>query len=137
MHVSGVLCLITVSDSVNKAFVLLVNSIISAKHKLKDGIDVKSFTCSSIGAPESSHFHDSVFISYMQGGHICYLDLSCDLPPANLFRKNLSGIPSVSNSFDRDQARHFIEPDLGPHHLQRLLKHSKLHYMILCLRLSM
>ena len=31
-----------------------------------------------------------------------------------LFKKNLSGIPSVSNSLDPDQARHFVEPDLGP-----------------------
>ena len=33
---------------------------------------------------------------------------------------NLSGIPLVSNSLDQDQARHFVEPDLGPNCLQRL-----------------
>ena len=31
-----------------------------------------------------------------------------------LFRKILSEIPSVSNSLDPDQARHFVGPDLGP-----------------------
>ena len=29
-------------------------------------------------------------------------------------------IPSVSNSLDPDQARHFVGPDLGPKCLQRL-----------------
>ena len=29
-------------------------------------------------------------------------------------------IPSVSNSLDPDQARHFVGPDLGPNCLQRL-----------------
>ena len=37
-----------------------------------------------------------------------------------IFFKILSGIPSVSNSFDPDQARHFVKSDLGPNCLQRL-----------------
>ena len=35
-------------------------------------------------------------------------------------KKILSGIPSVSNSLDPDQAQHFVGPDLGPNCLQRL-----------------
>ena len=31
-----------------------------------------------------------------------------------LLQKNLSGIPSVSNSLDPDQAQRFVGPDLGP-----------------------
>ena len=34
--------------------------------------------------------------------------------------KFLSGIPSVSNSLDLDQARHFVGPNLGPNCLQKL-----------------
>ena len=37
-----------------------------------------------------------------------------------LFRKILSGIPSVSNSLDPDQARHFVGPDMDPNCLQGL-----------------
>ena len=37
-----------------------------------------------------------------------------------LFPKNLSGLPSASNSLDPDQAQHFVWPDLGPNCLQRL-----------------
>ena len=37
-----------------------------------------------------------------------------------LFQKSLSGIPSVSNCFDPDQARHSGGPDLGTNCLQRL-----------------
>ena len=33
----------------------------------------------------------------------------------------------VSNSWDPDQARHFVGPDLGPNCLQRLLADSKSH----------
>ena len=38
-----------------------------------------------------------------------------------LFRKTLSGIPSVSNSLDPDQAPHFVGPDLGPNCFQQTL----------------
>ena len=38
----------------------------------------------------------------------------------NFFKKFLSGIPSVSNSLDSDQAQGFVEPDLGLTCLQRL-----------------
>ena len=38
----------------------------------------------------------------------------------HLFRKKISGIPSVSNSLDPDPARHYVGPDLGPNCLQRL-----------------
>ena len=38
----------------------------------------------------------------------------------NDFEKILSGIPSVSNSLDPGQARHYVGPDLGPNCLQRL-----------------
>ena len=41
------------------------------------------------------------------------------------FRKIISGIPSVSNSLDPDQARHFFGPDLGPNCLQRLSADDK------------
>ena len=39
-----------------------------------------------------------------------------------LFRKKkmISGIPSVSNRLDPDQARHNVVPDLGPNCLQKL-----------------
>ena len=37
----------------------------------------------------------------------------------NIFKKK-SQIPSVSNSLDPDQARHFVRPDLGPNCLQTL-----------------
>ena len=46
--------------------------------------------------------------------------LSSDFFQNQLFQKLLSRIPSVSNSLDRDQARHFVGPDLGPNCLQRL-----------------
>ena len=36
------------------------------------------------------------------------------------FQKIPSGTPSVSNSLDLDQARHFVGPDLAPNCLQRL-----------------
>ena len=36
------------------------------------------------------------------------------------FKKILSGKPSVSNSLDPDQSRHFVGTDLGPNSLQRL-----------------
>ena len=50
---------------------------------------------------------------------------SADFFQNQLFRKILSGIPSVSNSLDPDQARLFVEPeivwpDLGPNYLQKL-----------------
>ena len=38
---------------------------------------------------------------------------SADIFQNQLFLKILSGIPSVSNSLDPDQARHFAGPDLG------------------------
>ena len=38
----------------------------------------------------------------------------------HLFRKNLSGIRSVSNSFHPDQLEHFVWPELGPNCLQKL-----------------
>ena len=38
----------------------------------------------------------------------------------NFLEKILSGIPSVSNSLDPDQPRHFVGPDLGPNCLQKL-----------------
>ena len=37
-----------------------------------------------------------------------------------IFRKIISGIRTVSNSFDSDQARHIVKPDLGPNCLQKL-----------------
>ena len=39
---------------------------------------------------------------------------------ANFFGKNLSGIPSVSDSLNPDQARHSVGPDLGLNCLQTL-----------------
>ena len=35
-------------------------------------------------------------------------------------KKNLSGIPSIANSLDQDQAKFFVRSDLGPKCLQRL-----------------
>ena len=46
----------------------------------------------------------------------------------NFLKKNLSGIPSVSNSLDPGQARRFVRPDLGPNCLQRLLADDKSHH---------
>ena len=37
------------------------------------------------------------------------------------FCKILSGIPSVSNSLDPDQAQHLVGPDLGPNCLRHLV----------------
>ena len=37
-----------------------------------------------------------------------------------LFEKILSGIPSVSNNLDSDQARCLVGPELGPNCLQKL-----------------
>ena len=42
-------------------------------------------------------------------------------------KKNLPGIPSVSNSLDPDQARHFVGPNLGPNCLQSLSVDDKSH----------
>ena len=36
-----------------------------------------------------------------------------------------SGLPSVSNSLDPDQARHFVGPDLGPNCLQNISADDK------------
>ena len=41
------------------------------------------------------------------------------------FKKKISGIPSVSNSLDQDQARRFVRPDLDPNCLQRLSADDK------------
>ena len=49
--------------------------------------------------------------------------LFCPLPiffKINIFRKILSGISSVSNNLDPDQAGHFVRPDLHPNCLQKL-----------------
>ena len=43
-------------------------------------------------------------------------------------KKNLSGIPSVSNSMDPDQAERFVRPDLNPNCLQRLSVDDKSHH---------
>ena len=43
------------------------------------------------------------------------------LSSADLFQKMISAIPSVSNSLDPDQARHFVGPDLGPNCLQMVI----------------
>ena len=45
---------------------------------------------------------------------------SVDLFLKSTFSKNYSGIPSVSNSLDPDQARHLVGPDLGPSCYQML-----------------
>ena len=49
----------------------------------------------------------------MLGYCSCFLS-SADFFQNHLFRKILSGIPSVANSLDPDLARHFVGPDLGP-----------------------
>ena len=46
--------------------------------------------------------------------------LSTDFFQNPLFQNILSGIPSVSNSLDPDQAQYYVEPDLGSNCLQRL-----------------
>ena len=54
-------------------------------------------------------------------GNILHAFLSsADFFQNQLFRKILSGIRSVSNSFDSDQARYFVWHDLGPNCLQML-----------------
>ena len=42
------------------------------------------------------------------------------LSSADFFQNQLSGISSVSNSLDPDQAQHFVGIDLGTDCLQRL-----------------
>ena len=50
-----------------------------------------------------------------------FLLSSADFFQNQFFRKNLPGNTlRVSNSFDPDQARHFVGPDLGLNCLQRL-----------------
>ena len=44
--------------------------------------------------------------------------LSADFFSKSTLSKN--SFIRVSNSLDPDQARHFVEPDLGPNYLQRL-----------------
>ena len=51
--------------------------------------------------------------------HACFL--SSNFSKAIIIsRKFLTQIPSVLNSLDPDQARHFVWPDLGPNCLQQL-----------------
>ena len=45
---------------------------------------------------------------------------SADFYSISSFSKKISGIPSLSNSLDPDQARHFVELDLDPNCLQSL-----------------
>ena len=52
-------------------------------------------------------------------GQFCML-FCCLFFLNQLFQKVLLGLPSVSNSLDPDQARHFVGPDLDPNCLQRL-----------------
>ena len=99
------------------------------------------FICSSIYTHRSRHrsrhscsnnvYKIQCYIQfYMFLYHVCKWDIFVTLTSAafcrllgflnNQFRKLLSGIPSVSNSLDRDQAWHFIEPKLGPTRLQML-----------------
>ena len=52
-------------------------------------------------------------------GNFHYFLLSADFFQF-FFKKFLSGIPSVSNSLDPDQARHFVGPGLGPNCFQTL-----------------
>ena len=55
----------------------------------------------------------------MLGNFACFY-VSADFFQNQLFRKILSGVPSVSNSLDPDQVRHYVGPDLGPNCLRRL-----------------
>ena len=52
----------------------------------------------------------------------CFMiELFASLPPVYFFfRQILLGIPSVSNSFDPDQARCYVGPDLVSNCLQKL-----------------
>ena len=51
-------------------------------------------------------------------------NVSCVLMCADCFQNhlffNISGIPSVSNKLDSDQAQHIVWPDLGHNYMQRL-----------------
>ena len=73
----------------------------------------------------------------MHRGHLtalthCMLGIfACFLSSANcccifvfLRRKFFRNIIRVSNSFDPDQAQHFVEPNLGPNRLQMLSAHD-------------
>ena len=54
-------------------------------------------------------------------GNFSYVLSSAVFFQNHLFRKIISGIQiRVSSSFDRDQGRHSVGPDLGPNCLQRL-----------------
>ena len=56
----------------------------------------------------------------MLGNFACFF-VVCDFFFNLIFsQKNLSGISSMSNSLDPDQARHFVGPELGPNCLERL-----------------
>ena len=58
---------------------------------------------------------------------LCMLcNFACFFCQLLIFSKILSGIPSgCQNSLDSDQARHFVEHDLGPNCLQRLSAEDK------------
>ena len=49
----------------------------------------------------------------MMGNLHAFLSFLCVVFFKTNFSKIISGIPA-SNSFDPDQARHFVGPDLGP-----------------------
>ena len=56
---------------------------------------------------------------------------ACILSSADFFFKELlSGLPSVSNSLEPDQARHIVGPDLVPNCLQVLLADNKLKLLL-------
>ena len=49
-----------------------------------------------------------------------FFDVLLIFPIINFFKKEIGGIPSVSNSLEPDQARHHVGPELGQNCLQRL-----------------
>ena len=50
---------------------------------------------------------------------IVHAFLSSDFFQILVFLNSLTGIPSVSNSLDPYQARHFVRPNLGPNCLEK------------------
>ena len=69
------------------------------------------------------HFPIKYLTLCMLGNFACFF-VVCGFLLNQLFQKNLSVIPSVSNSLNPDQARHFVGP-LGPNCLQRLSADAK------------
>ena len=56
----------------------------------------------------------------MLGNFSCFLSSADFFSKSSVSKYSFRNTTRVSNSWDADQARHFVGPDLGPNCLQRL-----------------